>query len=129
MENVLQKTRIAMLWVFMAFILLGLPRRSIDDQIAVGGLPVQPTPEYLLLSTVASLIFFAMPFLCLTLKDSSNRIVNIILGIAFTLVGIAGTASSLAQLTASNAYLTLMYAAASVAPAVIVYYAYRWPKE
>ena len=129
MENVPLKAKIAMLWIFMAFILLGLPKLNIGDPIAVGGMLVQPTPGYLLLSTVASLMFFAMPFLCLTLRDSPNRIVNIALGTAFTLVGIAGTALGATQMTASNAYLTLMNSAATVAPAIIVYYAYRWPRE
>ena len=121
MENVLLKARIASLWTFMIFILLGLQR--------LGDFPLQATPISLILSTVGSLILFIIPFLCLTLKDSMNRMANIILGIAFTVFGIAGTSSALMQMTASDAYLGLMYGAATVAPAVIVYYAYRWPRE
>ena len=121
MENVLLKTRIAMLWIFMIFILLGLQ--------GLGEFPRPATPEYLILSTVGSLILFIIPFLCLTLKDSLNRMANIILGIAFTVVGIAGTGIGLTQMTASDAYLSLMNGAATVSPAIIVYYAYRWPKE
>jgi ABC-type transport system involved in cytochrome c biogenesis permease subunit len=124
MENVLLRTRIAMLWIFMSLILLGLPKLNIDEQTAAGRL-LQPTPGYLFLTTAASLVLFAMPFLCLTVKDSWNRWLNTILGVAFTVVGIAGTGLGLTQMTASDAYLSLMNGAATVAPAAIVYFAYR----
>ncbi|MDA4125150.1 MAG: hypothetical protein OK438_06880 [Thaumarchaeota archaeon] len=128
MENTLLKTRIAMLWIFTVFVLFAFSTLSAYEQLGAGVSPPQLTPGYSLLSTAASLGLFAIPFLCLTLKDSWNRMANIFLGTAFTVFGIAGTASGLSQLTASNAHFTLIYGAATVAPAIIVYYSYRWPK-
>lgn len=129
MENALLKTKIATLWIFMSFVGMARAFAASDLKLAAGEFPQQPAPGLLLWGAAASLALFAIPFLCVALKDSLSRMANIILGLAFTVVGIAGTAAGLSLLTASNAHLSLMDAAATVAPALIVYYAYRWPKE
>ncbi len=127
-ETFLWKERIAMLWVFTIFVGLARSSATSYQRLSAGEFPPPLDPASLLWGAGASLALFIIPFLCLTLKDSLNRIANIVLGTAFTLVGIAGTAAGATLLTASTAHLTLMDAAATMAPAVIAFYAYRWPK-
>lgn len=118
-ESMLLKTKLAMLWIFTVFVLLGLPRSAAVniDQLTLGES---------LWSTSASLVLFAIPFLCLALKGSWNRMANILFGLFFTVAGILGTAGGLPTLPAA---FSLMNAAATVAPALVLYYAYRWPKD
>ncbi len=129
MESMLLKTRIAMLWVFICLVLVARQMVFGFQQIAAGVV----SPQLGLVSTVwgvgATLVLFAIPFLCLTLKDSVNRWLNILLGLFFTVAGIAGTGSELLQMASSDVGLYMMDAAATVAPALVLYYAYRWPKE
>ncbi len=130
MEKILLKTRIAMLWVFICLVLVARQMLFGFQRIAAGVV----SPQLGLVSTVwgvgATLVLFAIPFLCLTLKDSVNRWLNILLGLFFTVAGIAGTGSELLlQMASSDVGLYMMDAAATVAPALILYYAYRWPKE
>ena len=128
MDNVVLKTRIAMLWVFIALVLLGRTMVSAFGELAAGKpLNVPQTAFLSAWGAGATLFLFAMPVLCLTLKDSPNRWLNVILGFFFTVAGIVGTGSEL-FLQAASVDLYLMDAAATVAPAVILYYAYRWPK-
>lgn len=129
LDKTLLRARLATLWIFMALVGMARAFAASNLTLASGEFPQQPPPGFLLWGAGASLALFAIPILCVTLKDSWNRVANIVLGIAFTVVGIVGTAGGLTLLTASNAHLSLMDAAATVAPATIVYYAYRWPKD
>jgi hypothetical protein len=129
-ENVLMlKTRIAMLWVFIALVLIVRSMFSGLDQVAAGKGSQPLSPEMQLWGTGGALVIFAIPFLCMTLRDSLNRAMNLLLGIFFTVAGIAGTGVELVhQLAASNTSFYLMDTAATIAPALITFYAYRWPK-
>lgn len=123
------KTRIAMLWVFIAFVMVARQLLAAVQQVAAGQPELQLAPLVQVWSAGATLVVFAIPFLCLTLKSPLNRWFNIVLGLFFAVAGVAGTGSELFQFTASNLYFYMMDAAATAAPAVVLFYAYRWPKE
>ncbi len=128
------KIRISMLWVFMDFALLLLltlngfdPSGGIKEMIA--RFPSQLVPEVLLGGAIVLLIPFVVAFLFPTMKDSSNRRANIILGSIFAVFQFSGVAYALTRLAIQVAYLLFLQTAAFVAPALIAWYAYRWPKE
>ncbi len=128
-ESVLLKARIAMLWVFIGFVLVARQMLNGFQLSAAGESPLQVAPVFTVWGAVATMVLFAIPFLCLTLKDSPNRWMNLLLGLFFTVAGIVGTGSELLQFDASNLYFYLTDTGATVAPAIVFFYAYRWPKE
>jgi hypothetical protein len=71
-------------------------------------------------------IFLLMVFLSMTLKDSVNRKVNIVMGIFFTGLTILGLVGSL--VTSSSFFGILLEVLKVVIASVIVWYAYKWPK-
>jgi len=77
----------------------------------------------LLLLAILLLAPLAMAFLSLTLKDSINRWANIILGIVFVVLEL------LALTTLSSAWAILMTLLKVVFALLIVWYAYKWPKQ
>jgi len=88
----------------------------------IGGLKIGQ--ELLLIFAVLMLVPLVMAFLSLTLKDSSNRWANVIVGIVYTgfqLFALVGT------LTASPvyAYAVLIETAKVVVPALIVWYSWK----
>lgn len=122
------KTKIAMLWVFIALVLLGRTMVSAFEKLAAGKpLDVPQTDLLSVWSAGATLVLFAIPVLCVTLSDRPDRWLNILLGLFFTVAGIAGTGSEI-MLQAGSSALYMFDTAATVAPAIILYYAYRWPK-
>jgi len=72
------------------------------------------------------LIPLTMAFLSLTLKDSANRWANIIVGIVWAAIGILDLGDTL-----NRGWLTLSLVAFSktVAAVLIVWYAWKWPKQ
>jgi len=80
-------------------------------------------PEMLLAGAVTLLIPLVMAFLSLTLKDKMNRWTNIIVGIVYTVLGIADFAE---VCTAEfPAYAILMIVSQFVVAALIVWYAWK----
>jgi len=84
-------------------------------------------PELMFLGAIIVLIPLVMAVLTLTLKDSINRWLNIILGIVFTIIFI-GNFIELST-TMPAAYIMLLSIAGFIAPALIVWQAWKWPKE
>ena len=64
-----------------------------------------------------------MAFLSLTLKDSMNRWANIIVGIVYTALNLISLIDALAV------HGILMWVSGAVATALIVWYAWKWPKQ
>ena len=130
MEDV--KIKLAVLWLLkdltvLATFLVTLMDPGIREQIIAGEVGgMQMTPELLLVFAIILLVPLVMTFLSLTLKDSTNRWVNMILGIAFTGLELFGVTDVLA---APSAYITLMWVSMVVPPALIVWYAWKWPKQ
>jgi hypothetical protein len=79
-------------------------------------------PELLLLAAVIVVVQLAMVFLSLTLKDSPNRWVNIIVGGVFFVLELFPLGDAVAKLSAST---TLIMIAKVVVIALIVWYAWK----
>jgi len=125
------KLRVSVLWLFytaafLAVMMLGTMEPGVLNQFLntgeIGGLKIGQ--ELLLIFAVLMLVPLVMAFLSLTLKDSSNRWANVIVGIVYTgfqLFALVGT------LTASPvyAYAVLIETAKVVVPALIVWYSWK----
>jgi len=90
------------------------------DTGEIGGMKIGP--EMLLVFAILLLVPLIMAFLSLTLKDSANRWANIILGIVFTVIQLVALIGTLAQ---PSAHAILMEISKVVAPALIVWYAWK----
>jgi len=88
----------------------------------IGGMKI--TPEVLLLLAILILAPLVMAFLSLTLKDSINRWANIIVGIVYTGFQLIALIETL-TLASVYAYAVLMEFSKVVAPALVVWYAWK----
>jgi len=91
----------------------------------IPGFIEEATPEWLLASAITLLIAPVMAFLSLTLKDSTNRWANIIVGIVFAGLGLGGAIDSLAKPSAYYASLTPIGIVEVVVAALIIWYAWK----
>jgi hypothetical protein len=126
MENV--KIKISVLWIFVTLaaltttILYFMEPDALEEIMAGEALGMQITPEILVVAAIERLGPLIMAFLTLTLKDSVNRWANIILGIVYT-------ALSIISMIGYSPQMMLMWGSAAVATALIVWYAWKWPKQ
>jgi len=85
--------------------------------------PLGPTTQGVLLGTaILMAIPSAMVFLSLVLKPSANRGVNIILGVIFTVI-------MLITMPGAWAFYIFLGIVEVVLTAMIVWYAWNWPKQ
>jgi hypothetical protein len=132
MENLALKTKISVLWLFeevafLAYMMLTTLEPGVIEQIMAGEIEgMKIGPEILLLLAILLLVPLVMAFLSLTLKDSTNRWANIILGIVFAGLELLNLVELLANPSAHRILMTLSKV---VVAALIVWYAYKWPKE
>ena len=129
--------RIAVLWIFMAAVMsasmeLSVFEPGVVQQIASG--KMQMGDETLLVMSLFWLIPLTMAYLSLTLKDVANRRANIALGIVFTAINIIHTLFELMvqpsiHMVQWSLHQLLIDGAAAVATALIVWHAWKWPKE
>jgi len=108
----------------LAYFILMLVEPGVLEQFLssgeIGGEKIGP--ELLLLFAIIVLVPLIMAFLSLTLKDSTNRWANIIVGIVFTVFQLDALIETLAQ---PSAWAILMELSKVVAPALIVWYAWK----
>ena len=118
-----------MLWLFdavalLAYFILGIFEPDVLQEFLdtgeIGGMKVGP--ELLLIFAIIVLVPLIMAFLSLTLKNSKNRWTNIIVGIVFTVFQLVALIETLAE---PSAWATLMELSKVVAPALIVWYAWK----
>ena len=127
MEILRWKTRIAVLWVFMAvamsahslfvFMEPGAAEKVASEIEAMG-------PGMLIFMVLFWLVPLWMAFVSVTVKGSSNRWANFVLGIIFTILNIWHFTEHLA----SPAQI-LIVGSTVVATALIAWYAWKWPKQ
>ena len=127
MENLALKIRISVLWLFviisdLANVLMSLAYPGTLEELIEGTESLGP--EMMFVGTIIVLIPLVMAVLTLTLKDSVNRWLNIILGIVFTTIFL-GNLIQLAT-TMPAAYILLLSIAGLIAPILIVWYAWKW---
>jgi hypothetical protein len=105
----------------------GFLENIIAGELEVGAI----TPEYILLMASLTLIPPVMAVLSITLKDSINRRVNLIVGIVYAVFmhGILHPIDYLMKQDAYYAGLVLVAIVEFVVAALIVWYAYKWPKQ
>ena len=129
MEILRWKTRIAVLWVFMA---VAMSAHGLLTAMVPGGLEKAVSeveamgPGMLVFMSLFWWIPLVMAFLSLTLKDSPNRWTNIILGIVFTLLNIFHLIEHLAE---PSVHQILIIGSTVVVTALIAWYAWTWPKQ
>jgi hypothetical protein len=137
LENVTLKMRIAVLWIFMAVAMSASMELSVFEPGVVGQIAsgkMQIGEETFLFMALFWLIPLAMAYLSLTLKYSANRWANITLGIVFTAVNIVHSLFELMvqpsiHMVQWSPHQLLIDGAAVVATALIVWHAWKWPKE
>jgi len=114
----------------LASSILGIFEQGMIEQIIAGEVEgMQLIPELLLVFAITLLVPLIMAFLSLTLKDSTNRWTNIIVGIVFAGLGLLGPIDYLARQSAYIAYVTVIGIVGFVAAALIVWYAWKSKKE
>jgi hypothetical protein len=126
------KIKISVLWLFsivagLASGFLALMEPGVISDITVKGEieGMEITPELLLGYSVILLIPLVMAFLSLTLKDSTNRWANIIVGIIWIGLSLNDLSTYLTKQSAYSAYEILMWLSGRVATALIVWYAWK----
>ena len=124
------RIKVSVLWLFtiisdLANVLMSLAYPGILEELMTGGESI--APELMFVGAVIVLIPLVMAFLTLTLKGSINRWLNIILGIFFAIIFV-GNFIELATTTPA-AYILLLSIAGLIAPILIVWYAWKWPKQ
>jgi len=124
MEILRWKTRIAVLWVFMAVAMsahaiLGFMEPGAMEKMAMG-------PGMLLFFALFWLVPLWLAFVSMTVKDSCNRWTNFILGIIFTILNIFHLTEHLAQ---PSVHQLLIICSTIVITALIAWYAWKWPKQ
>jgi hypothetical protein len=125
------KIRVSVLWLFYAVaFLLVLSLGSLEpgvlqtflDTGEIGGMQV--TSEVLFVLAVLVLVPLVMAFLSVTLKDSMLRWSNVIVGIVYTGFQVVALGETLTASTV-YAYSALIELSKVVAPALIVWYAWK----
>ncbi|WP_455277672.1 hypothetical protein [[Eubacterium] cellulosolvens] len=127
MENSLLKIRIAMLWIFMAV-------ASIIHYVLVSSSDLQYFQTeiekglgFATFGVVFLLVILVMAFLTVTLKDVANRRVNLVLGGIFTIINIAHIFGC--PVARSSAHQIIIVLSTIVVSILIVWYAWKWPKD
>jgi len=132
MEDV--KIKIAVLWLIynvagLAVVALMFMEPGVVTELAEEGTiaGTRLGPELLLAGAVTLMIPLVMAFLSLTLKDKMNRWTNIVVGIVHIGLGVADLADP--RMAELPAYGILIMVSQFVVAALIVWYAWKWPKK
>jgi len=108
---------------FLAHQILLLMEPGIIAQLIAGEAEGQKIgPELILLFAILMLVPMLMAFLSLTLKDSMDQWVNIIVGIIFTVIWLFGVIDAVKSAYWGGALMTLSSVGASV---LIIWYALK----
>lgn len=122
------KIKVSVLWLFasIAFLahqILLLMEPGIIANLMAGEAEGQKiVPELILFFAILMLVPMLMAFLSLTLKDSMNRRVNIIVGAIFAVIWLVGVVDAVRSAYWGGALMTL---SAVVASALIIWYAWK----
>jgi nitrogen fixation protein FixH len=125
------KIKTSALWLiytaaFLAVMMLGTMEPGVLDQFLetgeIGGMKIGQ--ELLLFFAIMMLVPLVMAFLSLTLKDSTNRWANLVVGIVYVGFQIFALIETL-TLPTVYAYAALIETAKVVVPALIVWYAWK----
>jgi len=124
------KTKLSALWATLMFLyiyadLLGWMEPGHIEAVMSGEVAgMQITPVFLLGSTILMAIPSLMVFLSLTLTPKANRWANIIVAIVY--FGVLVGALFIGELSTAYTFSSIVEA---VLIALIVWYAWKWPKQ
>lgn len=104
----------------------GVLEEIMSGEAQVSGLGIEIGLEALLMYAVIVLVPLVMAFLTVTLKDSIARWGNIIMGIVAFVVSIIGVYGESAG---PDAFSTLIWFSMIAVDALIIGYAYKWPRK
>jgi len=129
--------RIAVLWIFMAVAMsahmeLSLLEPGVIEQITSG--KTQIGEGMFLFMSLFWLIPLTMAFLSVTLKDLANRRANITMGIVATTLNVFHSLYELMvqpsiHMIQPSIHQLLIDGSTVVVTALVVWYAWKWPKE
>jgi heme A synthase len=127
METLTLKTRLSVLWIFMAVAMsahgvLSFMEREVVEQMW----EMEMGPGMMLFMAILWWVPLVMAVLSVTLRDSANRWANMILGIVFTVLSIGHLTEHLAH---PAAHQLLIVASTIVVAALIFWFALKWPKQ
>jgi hypothetical protein len=128
MQILTLKTRISILWVFMAVAMsahsvLAFMEKEMVEQMW----GMEMGAGMMLFMAIFWWVPLVMAVLSVTLKDSANRWANMILGIVFTVLNIYHLIEHLT--TGASAHQILIIGSTVVVTALIFCYALKWPKQ
>jgi len=113
-----------MTFAVIVYSLLMLMETGVLEKIIAGEvLGMKIGPEVLFVAALERWFPLVMAFLSLTLKDSINRRANIIAGAVYTVLGVVSLAES------PSGHSILLWGSATVATALIVWYAWKSKKK
>jgi len=116
------KIKIAVLWMVVEFGMFAVPMVEQHIPGYMDEIVAETTPEVMMLLAFIVMILPLMAFLTLTLKDSINRWLNIILGIVFIVLSPIGVIGIPTAYLPSIIVITIVEI---VALALIVWYAWK----
>jgi hypothetical protein len=134
MEDLAWRVRLSVLWFILeaAMIIFGtleLEEPGFIEKMIAGTAGSPATPEQMLALTGMLLIPLVMAFLSQTLKDRMNRWANIVMGAVFAILSVLTPLDYLANQSAYSGYATLIGITEFMVAALVIWYAYKWPKE
>jgi len=136
MENLALRIKLSVLWLFWIFgflvhMFLALFEKGVIEQIIAGEfVGIQITSGAMLFFAIFMLVPLVMAPVSLILKDKANRWANVVVGIVYTgLCVFDSIGTAIFDISALSAYAILMYISHIVASALIVWYAWKWPKQ
>ena len=128
------KTKLAVFWLVFFCVMVVTPSLElylpgfIDGLIVGEAMGMEITAGLILFLAVVMLIPPVMAVLSITLKYSTNRWTNIIVGIVFIALSFVSPMTFLVDPTAYSAYLILVAIIQIVVAALIVWTAWKWRK-
>ena len=127
MESVLLKTRIAVLWLFITVASILHYILVSPNELQFFLTQTEKDPGFAFFGAVFLLIPLVMAFLSVTLKDVANRRANLVLGVVYTIINIIHIFGC--PVARSSAHQILLVLSTIVVSLLIVWYAWKWPKE
>ncbi len=127
MEKLAYRTKISVLWIFMAVAMSAHSVFAFMDPKAVAQMKeMHIGPMMFLFMALFWIVPLIMAFLSITLKDTAGRWVNIILGLLFTVFNLFHFFEHLAQPSIQQ---IVIIGSTVVVTALISFYAIKWPKQ
>ena len=129
METLRWKTRIALLWVFMAVAMSAHSLFAFMDPALIEEMMAEleaTGPGMLVFMALFWLVPLWLAFVSMTVKDSCNRWTNFVLGIIFTIWSIFHLFQ---PCVGTQVHQILLIGSTVVVAALIAWYAWKWPKQ